>query len=125
MVAQQEAHYFGVQEGGMFNTEQQRPDALIGITEKVATAGGTMYVTISVDEGRKPMEVFIRIGKMGETESAHLTGLGRVLSYALRTGSDLWGLWQPGRNHFGAGVGQGTVGAVGGRRRGEGAAAGD
>ena len=93
MVAQREAFYYGVRETEMpFNTECPRPDTLIGITEKVATAGGTMYVTVSVDKYRRPMELFIRIGKMGETENAHLTGLGRVLSFALRTGADPKGL---------------------------------
>ena len=51
-----------------------------------------MYVTVSVDERRSPIEVFIHIGKMGETEHAHLTGLGRALSYALRTGANPLGL---------------------------------
>ena len=93
MVAQREVFYYGVQETETpFNKEWTRPGALVGITEKVATAGGKMYVTVSVDEHRRPMEVFIRIGKMGETETAHLTGLGRVLSFALRTGADPEGL---------------------------------
>lgn len=75
-----------------FNDERERPRVLVSITERVRTAGGNMYVTVSVDERRRPVEVFIRIGKMGETEHAHLTGLGRVLSYALRTGANPLGL---------------------------------
>lgn len=93
MVAQREAFYYATKEDGMeFNKERQRPAVLGGVTEKMKTAGGTMYVTVSVDEYRRPVEVFIRIGKMGEIEHAHLTGLGRVLSYALRTGADPQGL---------------------------------
>ena len=93
MVAQRDVFYYGAQEERMaFSEERARPRALASVTEKVSTAGGTMYVTVSVDEYRCPIEVFIRIGKMGETEHAHLTGLGRALSYALRTGANPLGL---------------------------------
>ena len=93
MVAQREIFYYGMQEEQMaFSEERERPRVLVSVTEKVRTAGGAMYVTVSVDERRRPVEVFIRIGKMGETEHAHLTGLGRALSYALRTGANPLGL---------------------------------
>ena len=93
MVAQREIFYYGAQEERMdFSEERARSPALASVTEKVSTAGGTMYVTVSVDERRRPIEVFIRIGRMGETEHAHLTGLGRALSYALRTGANPLGL---------------------------------
>ncbi len=93
MVAQRETHYYGIEENEMlFSKEWTRPSVLVSITEKVQTAGGTMYVTVSVGEHRRPMEVFIRIGKMGETEHAHLTGLGRVISYALQVGANPEGL---------------------------------
>ena len=65
-----------------------RPAAAPGITVEVETAGGKMFVTVNVDEHRRPFEVFLRIGKAGEVEYAHLEGLGRMISYCLRIGGD-------------------------------------
>ncbi|MDE2688547.1 MAG: hypothetical protein OXI16_13770 [Chloroflexota bacterium] len=65
-----------------------RPAATPGITVEVETAGGRMFVTVNVDEHRRPFEVFLRIGKTGEVEYAHLEGLGRMISYCLRIGGD-------------------------------------
>ena len=69
-----------------------RPAAAPGITVEVETAGGKMFVTVNVDEHRRPFEVFLRIGKAGEVEYAHLEGLGRIISYCLRIGSDPEGI---------------------------------
>ena len=69
-----------------------RPAAAPGITVEVETAGGTMFVTVNVDEHRQPFEVFLRIGKAGEVEYAHLEGLGRMISYCLRIGGDPEGI---------------------------------
>lgn len=65
-----------------------RPAQAPGITVEVQTAGGTMFVTVNVDEHKRPFEVFLRIGKAGEVEYAHLEGLGRMVSYCLRIGGD-------------------------------------
>jgi len=69
-----------------------RPAAAPGITVEVETAGGKMFVTVNVDEHRRPFEVFLRIGKAGEVEYAHLEGLGRMISYCLRIGGDPEGI---------------------------------
>ena len=69
-----------------------RPAAAPGITVEVETAGGKMFVTVNVDERRRPFEVFLRIGKAGEVEYAHLEGLGRMISYCLRIGGDPEGI---------------------------------
>ena len=71
---------------------RMRPAAAPGITVEVETAGGTMFVTVNVDERRRPFEVFLRIGKAGEVEYAHLEGLGRMISYCLRIGGDPEGI---------------------------------
>ena len=65
-----------------------RPSVTVGLTVEVQTAGGKMFVTVNVDEHRRPMEVFLRVGKAGEIEHAHLEGLGRMISYCLRIGGD-------------------------------------
>ena len=69
-----------------------RPAAAPGITVEVETAGGKMFVTVNVDEHRRPFEVFLRVGKAGEVEYAHLEGLGRMISYCLRIGGDPEGI---------------------------------
>lgn len=71
---------------------RMRPAAAPGITVEAETAGGKMFVTVNVDEHRRPFEVFLRIGKAGEVEYAHLEGLGRMISYCLRIGGDPEGI---------------------------------
>ncbi len=65
-----------------------RPRTAKGITDEVQTVGGKMFVTLNFDENRAPFEVFLRIGKCGEIEYAHLEGLARMISYCLRIGGD-------------------------------------
>ena len=65
-----------------------RPAVSAGVTVEVETVGGKMFVTIDVDEHKRPFEIFLRIGKCGEVEHAHLEGLARMVSYCLRIGGD-------------------------------------
>lgn len=65
-----------------------RPAVSAGVTVEVDTVGGKMFVTIDVDEHKRPFEIFLRIGKCGEVEHAHLEGLARMVSYCLRIGGD-------------------------------------
>ena len=67
---------------------RERPDAVIGITEKVRTGHGTMYVTVNFDESEEPFEIFTAIGKAGGSEPAHLEGLSRMASLCLRARVD-------------------------------------
>ena len=67
---------------------RERPDAVIGITEKVKTGHGTMYVTVNFDENEEPFEIFTAIGKAGGSEPAHLEGLSRMASLCLRARVD-------------------------------------
>ncbi len=65
---------------------RRRPTAVRGITERVGTGHGTMYVTLNFDEEGNPFELFTTIGKAGGSEPAHLEGLSRMVSLCLRSG---------------------------------------
>ena len=68
--------------------ERNRPPVIRGITERVRTGHGNMYVTINYDENDKPFEVFIAVGKAGGCDSAQLEGISRLATLALRAGID-------------------------------------
>ncbi len=63
-----------------------RPDVVRGVTERVRTGHGTMFVTVNFDGYGKPFELFTTIGKAGGSEPAHLEGLSRMVSLGLRSG---------------------------------------
>jgi len=71
-------------EGQLF--PRSRPDIVRGVTERVRTGHGTMYVTVNFDESGKPFELFTNIGKAGGSEPAHLEGISRMVSLCLRAG---------------------------------------
>ena len=66
----------------------QRPSTVTGVTEKVRTGHGNMYITINFDEGGRPFEVFTALGKAGGCDSAQLEAISRLVSLALRSGID-------------------------------------
>ena len=68
--------------------ERDRPAVVKGITERVRTAQGNMFVTVNFDEDGYPFEVFGTLGKSGGTELAHLEAISRLISLALRSGVD-------------------------------------
>ena len=69
-------------------TPRSRPQAIPGVTERVRTGHGTMYVTINFDENHRPFEVFGNLGKAGGCDSAQLEAISRLVSLALRSGID-------------------------------------
>ena len=71
-----------------FMVPRERPAAVLGITERVRTGHGTMYVTVNFDENNNPFELFTAIGKAGGSEPAHLEGLSRLVTLCLRSGVD-------------------------------------
>lgn len=73
--------------GGML-VERMRPPVISGVTERVRTAQGNLFVTINYDEEGQPFEVFTALGKAGSTESAHLEAVSRLVSMSLRAGVD-------------------------------------
>ena len=69
-------------------TPRSRPQAIHGVTERVRTGHGNMYVTINFDENNRPFEVFGNLGKAGGCDSAQLEAISRLISLALRSGID-------------------------------------
>ena len=67
-------------------TPRQRPQSIRGVTERVRTGHGNMYVTINFDEADTPFEVFGNLGKAGGCDSAQLEAISRLVSLALRSG---------------------------------------
>ena len=65
---------------------RQRPQSIRGVTERVRTGHGNMYVTINFDEADKPFELFGNLGKAGGCDSAQLEAISRLVSLALRSG---------------------------------------
>ena len=63
---------------------EKRPSVLSGITEKISTGYGNLYITINVKNGR-PFEVFAHIGKSGYTTMADTEAICRLISLALRS----------------------------------------
>ena len=73
-------------EVGDILTPRQRPQSIRGVTERVRTGHGNMYVTINFDEADKPFELFGNLGKAGGCDSAQLEAISRLVSLALRSG---------------------------------------
>ena len=71
-----------------FLVPRDRPRRTVGVTERVRTGHGNMYVTINFDEENKPFEVFGTLGKSGGCDSAQLEAISRLVSLALRSGVD-------------------------------------
>lgn len=67
---------------------RSRPEITRGVTERVRTACGNIYVTVNYDE-RGICEVFSAIGKTGGCAAAQLEAITRLTSYALRSGIDV------------------------------------
>ena len=63
---------------------EERPDLLTGITEKIRTGYGNLYITANLKDG-KPFEVFAHIGKSGYTTMADTEAICRLISLALRS----------------------------------------
>jgi ribonucleoside-diphosphate reductase alpha chain len=66
--------------------KRSRPDTLRGVTRRVDTPLGTLYVTITEDDRGQPFEVFMSLGKAGGAIMADVEAMGRLISLALRSG---------------------------------------
>ena len=65
---------------------RNRPSTVPGVTEKIRTGHGNMYVTVNFDQQSDPFEVFTNLGKAGSSDSANLEAVSRLISLALRSG---------------------------------------
>ncbi|MDO8463285.1 MAG: adenosylcobalamin-dependent ribonucleoside-diphosphate reductase [bacterium] len=63
-----------------------RPEVMHGMTYKVPTAYGKLFITINSDDDGKPFEVFATIGKSGGFFAEETEGICRLASLALRSG---------------------------------------
>jgi len=67
-------------------TNGTRPKVLPGVTYKIGTDCGSLYIVINADENKKPIEVFARMGKTGGCVASQIEGLSRLISVALQNG---------------------------------------
>lgn len=72
--------------GGLLPAKiKERPEQLEGVTIKIKTGYGNLYVTINMLEG-EPFEVFAQIGKSGYSTMADTEAICRLVSLAFRSG---------------------------------------
>src|SRR3990172_1694119 len=63
-----------------------RPKTTTGVTNKMRTSCGDLYVTVNEDENGRPFEVFCNMGKAGGCEASQNEAIGRLISLAFRSG---------------------------------------
>ena len=63
-----------------------RGEVAFGITRKMKTGCGNLYITINEDEEGRPFEIFTQIGKAGGCVASQCEAMGRMTSLALRSG---------------------------------------
>jgi ribonucleoside-diphosphate reductase alpha chain len=78
----------GEEEKASYLEPRRRARVTNGVTEKVSTGCGSIYVTVNSDE-YGICEVFSSLGKAGGCASAQLEAISRLISLALRSGVDV------------------------------------
>ena len=81
------AHLDGEVEPGR---KRPRPDVLHGITQRIDTGYGKLYVNINEDADGHPFELFANIGNSGGFTASFTEALAKTISTALRSGVDPW-----------------------------------
>lgn len=75
-----------VRRASLAEARNGRPRTLSGVTKKIQTGHGPLYVTMNDDEFG-PRECFVVLGKAGGTASAFSDALGRMISLAEKHGA--------------------------------------
>jgi ribonucleoside-diphosphate reductase alpha chain len=82
----------GVADGDVdadFAQKRARPDVLHGVTQRIDTGYGKLYVNINEDpEAERPFELFANIGNSGGFTASFTEALAKTISTALRAGVD-------------------------------------
>jgi ribonucleoside-diphosphate reductase alpha chain len=74
-----------------FAQKQTRPDVLHGVTQRIDTGYGKLYVNINEDpKQERPFELFANIGNSGGFTASFTEALAKTISTALRAGVDPW-----------------------------------
>ncbi|MGQ4555227.1 adenosylcobalamin-dependent ribonucleoside-diphosphate reductase [Halobellus sp. GM3] len=68
--------------------KRPRPDVLHGVTQRIDTGYGKLYVNINEDEHGQPFELFANIGNSGGFTASFTEALAKTVSTALRSGVD-------------------------------------
>jgi len=69
-------------------TPSERPAMLNGITRRVRTGRGNLFVTVNMASDGRPFEVFATHGKAGGNDAAMAEAVSRMASLSLRSGID-------------------------------------
>jgi ribonucleoside-diphosphate reductase alpha chain len=69
--------------------KKPRPRKLRGETFRIGTPLGTAFITVNVNGGDQPFEVFLNVGKAGSDTAAVAEALGRLMSLVLRLPSSM------------------------------------
>ena len=62
-----------------------RPKTTQGLTQRVATGCGNLYLTVNECDSGIPFEIFTQMGKAGGCTASQLEAIGRLVSLALRS----------------------------------------
>ncbi len=68
--------------------KRPRPDVLYGVTQRIDTGYGKLYVNINEDERGNAFELFANIGNSGGFTASFTEALAKTISTALRSGVD-------------------------------------
>ncbi|SDX96392.1 adenosylcobalamin-dependent ribonucleoside-diphosphate reductase [Halobellus clavatus] len=68
--------------------KRPRPDVLHGVTQRIDTGYGKLYVNINEDDRGQPFELFANIGNSGGFTASFTEALAKTISTALRSGVD-------------------------------------
>ncbi|MFC7113785.1 LAGLIDADG family homing endonuclease [Natronoarchaeum sp. GCM10025703] len=79
----------GEEVDGEYASKRARPDVLHGVTQRIDTGYGKLYVNINEDpEAERPFELFANIGNSGGFTASFTEALAKTISTALRSGVD-------------------------------------